>query len=96
MRNIIIILFATVLMVACSQETEEAATTESEASSDAEATTEMTSKSTEASSDEMHSPEVEPLPDWDSLPPIEEVAEEMKQPSEPEDLQPEKEEEKES
>ena len=77
MRNLIIILFATVLMVACSQET-------SEAASETEATTEMASESTdesaEASSDEVHNPEVEPLPDWDSLPPIEEeeVVEENK------------------
>lgn len=83
MRNLIIILFATVLIVACSQETEEAATTESEATSDTEATTEMisesTDESTEASSDEMQNPEVEPLPDWDSLPPIEELVEEAEE-----------------
>lgn len=88
MRNLIIILFASVFMFACSQETEEAASTESDATSDAtsesmEATSETTA---EAPADEMHSPEVAPLPDWDSLPPIEEMAEENKKPSTPEDM----------
>lgn len=84
MRNLIIILFASVFMFACSQETEEAASTESDATSESmEAIDETTA---EAPADEMHSPEVAPLPDWDSLPPIEEMAEENKKPSTPEDM----------
>ena len=88
MRNLIIILFATVFMFACSQETEEAASTESEATSESmEAASETAEESTEsAAAQEMHNPEVEPLPDWDSLPPIEEMAEETKKPSTPEDM----------
>ena len=91
MRNLIIMLFASVFMFACSQETEEAASTESEATNETmemEATSEAGEESTDsAAADEMHNPEVAPLPDWDSLPPIEERAEENKKPSTPEEME---------
>ena len=83
MRNLIIILFASIFMFACSQETEEAAAPESEASSESmemEATSEAAEESTDsAAAGEMHNPEVAPLPDWDSLPPIEELVEEAEE-----------------
>lgn len=77
MRKLIIIFFASSLMLSCSEETEEMIDKASDAAGEmaeeamhkaddaADAVTQM-------ADEDMNGPQVEPLPDWDSLPPIEE------------------------
>ena len=70
MRNLIVFLFAITLMFACSQEAEEAMEDAADVAEEAmDQATEMAEEGGSTSG-----PQVEPLPDWDSLPPIEEVA----------------------
>ena len=79
MRNLIVFLFAIILVFACSEEAEEMMEDAGEVAEEAmdkagEMAEEAMDKTEEMAADSTSGPQVEPLPDWDSLPPIEEVA----------------------
>ncbi len=85
MRKLFVVLFTSVLIFACSEDAEEMREKTSDVADEAmEKASEMTEDAAKPTpkmakeEGEKKGPKLEPLPDWDSLPPIEEMASEDK------------------
>ena len=78
MRNLLLVMLFSFFIFACTPEEAEdrweKAKTEKAEDTTTEMAEEATDIATEMAEDTSSGPQVEPLPDWDSLPPIEEVA----------------------